>query len=169
MFGFEFCTKKLPSAYVYLSPEWSWGLKRFPSLKYNNVQKWESRLRLGLDIAKNTHRIKESLNKSCSALNFVGNSLRAHISISLWSGAKGLERFPILKYNNVQKRESIGWGKSHASELHKVNTKLTLFNKNIMRNAGNDHHEHLCTDPSSRACCGTLDGELQLKYFRFLQ
>ncbi len=58
--------------------------------------------------------------------------------------------------------------KSH-SELPKVYTKTTSFDRNIMRNAGNDHHEHLCTDPSSRECCGTLDGELQLKYFQFLQ
>ncbi len=48
-------------------------------------------------------------------------------------------------------------------------TKSTLFDGNIMRNAENDHHEHICTDPCSRACCGTLDGELQLKYFRFLR
>ncbi len=62
-----------------------------------------------------------------------------------------------------------GWSKSHASELHRVCTKSTLFDRNIMSNVGNDHHEHLCTDPSSRACYGTLDGELQLKYFRFLR
>ncbi len=39
-------------------------------------------------------------------MNFVRKSLGAHTSISPWSGARGLKRFPSLKNNNVQKWES---------------------------------------------------------------
>ncbi len=40
----------------------AWGLQRLPSLKYN-VQKRESRLNLGHDVAKNTHDIQNCLKK----------------------------------------------------------------------------------------------------------
>ncbi len=48
---------------------------------------------------------KKALNKSCSKLNFAQKSPQANMSISSWSEARGLERFPSLKNNNVQK-----WG-----------------------------------------------------------
>ncbi len=35
------------------------GIETFSSLKNNNMQKWESRYSLGLDAAKNTHRIEK--------------------------------------------------------------------------------------------------------------
>ncbi len=49
---------------------------------------------------------KKVLNKSCSKLNFVQESPRARMSIFPWSGARGRERFPYLKNNNVRKRGS---------------------------------------------------------------
>ncbi len=36
----------------------SW-LQTFPSLKYYNVQKWESGFSSGLDVAKNTHYMRK--------------------------------------------------------------------------------------------------------------
>ncbi len=50
-----FCTKNYVSAYVYSPPpppSRARGLERFPSLKYNNVQKWESRFSFQLDATK---------------------------------------------------------------------------------------------------------------------
>ncbi len=49
---------------------------------------------------------KTCSNKSCSELNFVQKSQRVHMSISVRSGARGLERLPSFKYYNVQKLES---------------------------------------------------------------
>ncbi len=37
----------------------AWGLKRYGSLKYYNVEKWKSRFTWGFDAAKNTYRIKK--------------------------------------------------------------------------------------------------------------
>ncbi len=41
---------------------------------------------------------KKASNKSCSELNFIQESPRAHKSISPWSGARELERLAGLKY-----------------------------------------------------------------------
>ncbi len=48
---------------------------------------------LGLNVAKNKHHMKKASNKSCSKLNFVQKSPRAHLSICRGSGPTGLERF----------------------------------------------------------------------------
>ncbi len=48
---------------------------------------------------------KKALNKSCSELNFVQRSPRAHMSISPMGGAMGLQRSVCLKCYNAQKRE----------------------------------------------------------------
>ncbi len=45
-------------------------------------------------------------NKSCSELNCVRKSPRAHMSISPRSGARGLEKLIWLKYNIILKREN---------------------------------------------------------------
>ncbi len=47
------------------------GLERQIHLKYYFIQKWQNTFNLGLNATTNTHRIKRSLNKSCSELNFV--------------------------------------------------------------------------------------------------
>ncbi len=49
----------------------------------------ETEFNLGLNTAKNMHQIKKNSNKSCSELNFVPKSPRAHTSISPSSGAQG--------------------------------------------------------------------------------
>ncbi len=59
------------------------------SYKNYNVQKRENRFSLGLNAAKNTHRLKKVLNKSCSKLNFIQKCLRGRMYISSWSGAGG--------------------------------------------------------------------------------
>ncbi len=41
--------------------EWSKELQRFPSLKYNNAQKWGSRFSFDLGSAKNMHHIKKRM------------------------------------------------------------------------------------------------------------
>ncbi len=46
-------------AYAYLPQKWKYGPQRLPSLKYYNVQKWESRFFLGHDAAKNTQHIQK--------------------------------------------------------------------------------------------------------------
>ncbi len=53
MFHIEFCKKKNQWAHmsIFLGND-ARGLQRLPSLKYYNVQKWESRFSLGLDAAK---------------------------------------------------------------------------------------------------------------------
>ncbi len=45
-------------------------------------------------------------NKSCSELNFLPKTPWTHISVSLRSGAKGIQRLPFLKYYNVLEWES---------------------------------------------------------------
>ncbi len=47
---------------------------------------------------------KKALNKSCSKLNFVQESPRAHMSIFPWSGARGLERLARLEYYSIGKQ-----------------------------------------------------------------
>ncbi len=81
--------------------------------------KWESRFCLGLDAAKNTQRIKKALNKGYLKLNFVQKSPQALMSISLQSGAMGLERYTFLKNNNVQKQGSrFSLGRVTAKNTH---------------------------------------------------
>ncbi len=46
---------------------------------------------LGLNTAKNTHCLKKASNKTCSKSNLAQKSLRAHMSISPMSGARGPE------------------------------------------------------------------------------
>ncbi len=53
--------------------------------------------------SKNTNYFKKVSNESCSKLNFVQKSSRAHISISTWSGARALERLIWLLYYMVLK------------------------------------------------------------------
>ncbi len=48
---------------------------------------------------------KKTSNESCMELNFVQKSPGAHMSIFSHSGARGLERFILLKYYTVQKRQ----------------------------------------------------------------
>ncbi len=48
---------------------------------------------------------KKGSSKSCLELNFARKSLRAHMSISPMSGARGLQRSVCLKFYKVQKWE----------------------------------------------------------------
>ncbi len=53
--------QKSPQAHMSISSQSrARRLERYPSLKNNNVQKWGSRISLGLDAAKNKHHIKKS-------------------------------------------------------------------------------------------------------------
>ncbi len=67
------------------------GLERLASSKYYSVLKHEITFNLGLNAAKNTHRIKKASNKSYLKLNFVQKFCVCIISRR--SGAMGLERF----------------------------------------------------------------------------
>ncbi len=73
--------------------------ERFSSLKCNYVQKRESSFSLGLDTQKYASHQKKRSNKSFLPFNFEQENLRGHMSTSPHSGARGLERFPSLKYN----------------------------------------------------------------------
>ncbi len=52
MFSNEFLKKKSVGAHVLSPSGMELGLQRLSSLKYYNVQKWETRFSLGLDVAK---------------------------------------------------------------------------------------------------------------------
>ncbi len=45
--------------------------------------------------------LKNALNKSCSEFNFLQKTQWTNVSISLYSGARGLQRLPFLKYFNA--------------------------------------------------------------------
>ncbi len=49
---------------------------------------------------------KNASNKSCWALNFIQKNQWTHMSISLWSGDRELQRQSCLTYYNVNKREN---------------------------------------------------------------
>ncbi len=57
-------------AYVYLPQEWNDGLQWLSVLKYYIVLKRESRINLGLEIAKNTHYIKKFFKKKLLSIKF---------------------------------------------------------------------------------------------------
>ncbi len=73
------------------------------------ILKQEDRLTLGFNMAQN---IAYYLKKKKIEVKVVKNSVLykklewAHMSISHWSGAWGLERLPYLKYYNVLKCEN---------------------------------------------------------------
>ncbi len=71
------------------------------SIKNYNVLKWKIHLVWGSTLPKIRITSKKALSKSCLKFNFVQKRLQAHMSISPWSGARGLERFASLKNNNV--------------------------------------------------------------------
>ncbi len=48
---------------------------------WNSILYWNT-FNLGLNTARNTHRIKKVLNKNCSELNFVQKSSQTHMSIT---------------------------------------------------------------------------------------
>ncbi len=64
-----------------------------------NIRKWEKLQKLPI-LSKNAS------NKSCSQLNFLQISQWAHISITIKSGASGLQKLIGLKYYNVLEWES---------------------------------------------------------------
>ncbi len=55
----------------------------------NYIQFW------GSTLPKIRIASKKASNESCSKLNYVQNSLWAHMTIPLWSGARGLERLAV--------------------------------------------------------------------------
>ncbi len=72
-------------------------------LKYYIVLNLQITFNFGLNTAKNAHPVKKAWNKSCSELNFLQRSLRAHMSVSPQSGARRCERLIWLKYYIVLK------------------------------------------------------------------
>ncbi len=73
---------------------------------------------------------KKASNKSCSELNFVQKSTLGHMSISLKSGARGLQRSVCLKSFNVQKWEiRFALGLNTAKDTHYIikSFKLNMF------------------------------------------
>ncbi len=92
---------------------------------------------------------KKVSNKSCLKLNFVQRSLWEHISIFPRSGGRGLERFPSLKYNNVQEVDSVCGSMppkiriSSKKALNKSCSKLNFIQKSS--------RVHMSIAPRSRA------------------
>ncbi len=72
------------------------GLERLVGSKSYYVQKQQIIFSLGIYAAKNTHHMKKASNKSCSKLNFVQKSPRAHLSICRGCGAMVLENFKVF-------------------------------------------------------------------------
>ncbi len=88
------CVRKRPRTHMSISPQS--GARRFKDyhlLKYN-VQKWEVDSLCGWTLPKICIVSKNASNKSCWALNSVQKRQRAHMSISIKSGARGLQRLP---------------------------------------------------------------------------
>ncbi len=97
------------------------GLERYQSLEYYDVEKPKVDSLWGSMVPKINIISKKGLNKCCSELNFVQKSLQAHLSISNQSGARGLERYPSLKYYNVEKRKSrFTLGLDSAKNKHRI-------------------------------------------------
>ncbi len=68
---------------------------------------------------------KKASNKSYSELNFVQKSLRAHVSISLQSGARGLKGLIWLKYYIVLNRQiTFNLGLNTAKSTHPIKKRL---------------------------------------------
>ncbi len=82
------------------------GHKRYPPLKYYNVEKWKNRFTLRLDAAENTHHIKKGSNECCSELNFVQKSPWAHMSNSLRVELRGwaVDRYPYYNWEKWKSR-----------------------------------------------------------------
>ncbi len=99
-------TKKSVGAYVDLPRSGIKGFERLPSLKYYNVQKWESEFTLGSTLPKIRIISKHASTKSCGELNSVQKSKYAYMFIFLWSGAGGLQRLICFKYYIVPKWKS---------------------------------------------------------------
>ncbi len=125
MFGIEFCTKKSASACVYFPYSRARALERLIWLKYNiALAKGKIHSLQGWMLPKIHVTSEKASNKSCSELNFVPKSLRAHMSISPQSGARGLERLILLKYNTVMKRENTFNCQKYASHPKKRQIKV---------------------------------------------
>ncbi len=95
--------QKSPWAHMSISP-WSGArvLERLACSKYYDVGKWQHSI-WGSTRPKIRITRRKGLNESCSNLNFIQKSLRAHMSTNPRSGARRLERLIWLKYNIVQK------------------------------------------------------------------
>ncbi len=97
------------------------GLQRLPRFKYYNVLKWESRLNLEVDTAKNTDYIEKHFKQKLFRIKFLAKTQWAHMSISFRSGAKGLLRLTFLKYYSVlqwQSRFTLGLNAAKKYQLH---------------------------------------------------
>ncbi len=69
--------------------------------------KMDEVLHLRTNVAKNAHHIKKKFKNKCySELNFVQKNARADMSLPPTSGTRGFERYPSLKYYNVEKWKS---------------------------------------------------------------
>ncbi len=53
---------------------------------------------LGLNATKNNHYIEKCFKQKLFIIKFSKKSQQTHMSISLRSGARGLQRFAFLKY-----------------------------------------------------------------------
>ncbi len=110
MFGIEFCSKKSASAYVYLPPpEWSYELQKIRMFK--NLIMYRNRnlgSLYGSTLPKIRNTWKKAWNESCSELNFVQESQRAHMSVfpPPQNGARGLQRLIWLKNYCLQKQQN---------------------------------------------------------------
>ncbi len=81
------------------------GIEKLIQLKYDIVLKWENTFNLGFNTTTNTHHTKKASSKSCSELNFVPKSPRAHMSTTPGSGAGGIERLACSKNYYVRKHK----------------------------------------------------------------
>ncbi len=99
----QFPTKNSVSTHVCLSWSGARGLEKLPCFKYYNVAKWENRLTSGLNAAQNTDYVEKSFKLKLLRIQFpTKNPVSTHVYLP-WSGVRGFERLPCLKYYNLLK------------------------------------------------------------------
>ncbi len=102
MFRIKFPTKKSVGAYVYPPSRMELrGTKNYHVWNIIMCKNGKVDLLYNKTLQKILITSKNGLYKNCSELNSVQKMQQAHMSISLQSGARGLQRLPYLKYCNV--------------------------------------------------------------------
>ncbi len=115
----KFCTwKKLSKSKVWqkILRKGSIKKKQFGTINichfWNNAPDWESRFTLVLDAAKSFDNIEKYFKQKFSKIKFPTKNSATHISISPWSGARGVKHLPFLKYNALEWEWPIFWDPS---------------------------------------------------------
>ncbi len=103
---------------------------------------------------------KKASNKSCLKLNFIQKSPGAHMSISPWSGARGLERLASSNYYSEGKQKiTFNLGLNAAKNTHGIKKKLQI---KVVQNwiSYKKVRECMCLSPPGVELWGSRDTHL---------